>query len=104
MNCSPARYAPGTLFWRETIMGHNDHIDIDLHERLNELEAMQELERGSKELGIARFVADNGISALSEKQLYLWNTKIAEIVYQPLTEEEKLRKVLDDDRSYDFSE
>jgi hypothetical protein len=40
-------------------MGHNDHIDFELHDRIKELLDQGHFEKGTKEYGIALFVVDN---------------------------------------------
>ncbi len=78
-------------------MGHNDHIDSDLAERIDHFIESLELEPGTKEHGIARFVADNGISALSPKQKVIWEKVIVPIIEQPMNDEERMRRAMERD-------
>lgn len=78
-------------------MGWNDHIDFDLHERINDRLEEGLFEEGTKEYGIARKVADEGLSSLSEKQRYVWDTAIVPIFERPVTLEEKMQKAIRED-------
>lgn len=78
-------------------MGHNDHIDFELHERIQHFTDTGELEPGTKEHGIALFVADNGLSALSPAQRTVWDKGIAPIIYQPMNDEERLEQIRRED-------
>lgn len=78
-------------------MGHNDHIDFELHDRVQHFVDAGDLEPGTKEHGIALFVIDNGLSALSPKQRTVWDKAIAPIIYKPMNEEERRREILDKD-------
>jgi hypothetical protein len=78
-------------------MGHNDHIDFELHDRIEELLAQGHFEAGTKEHGVALFYADNGYSALSPKQRVLFDKAIAPILETPINDEERLHKALEQD-------
>lgn len=78
-------------------MGHNDHIDFALIERIEHFTESGELEPGTKEHGIALFVADNGIDALSPKQRTVWDKAIAPILARPMNAEERMQRATERD-------
>ncbi len=57
-------------------MGHNDHIDYDLLEAINDLIDEGYLEEGTSAFGIAQFLIHNSYEDLSEKQKYVYEKEI----------------------------
>jgi hypothetical protein len=49
-------------------MGHNDHIDFDLHEAIQDLVDEGHLEEGTPAYGIAQQLITQGWESLSERQ------------------------------------
>lgn len=78
-------------------MGHNDHIDFELLQRIEHFAESGELEPGTKEHGIALFVVDNGVDALSPKQRTVWDRAIAPILAKPMNADERMRRALERD-------
>ncbi|SCX00823.1 hypothetical protein DSM25558_0184 [Agrobacterium sp. DSM 25558] len=78
-------------------MGHNDHIDFDMIERIEHFTGTGELEPGTREHGIALFVADNGVDALSPKQRTVWDKAIVPILSQPMNDEERMQLAIERD-------
>jgi hypothetical protein len=79
-------------------MGHNDHIDFELYDRIQELLDQGYFEEGTMEYGIALFVVDNGVEALSPKQRVVWEKGIIPILKNPINDEEAMKQTLDEDR------
>jgi hypothetical protein len=79
-------------------MGHNDHVDFDLYDRIKELLNLGHFEEGTMEYGIALFVVDNGVDALSPKQRVVWEKGIVPILGKPINDEEEFRVAADEDR------
>lgn len=78
-------------------MGHNDRIDFEFLERIEHFAGTGELEPGTTEHGIALFVADNGVEALSPKQRAVWDKSIAPILAQPMNDEERMQQAIERD-------
>ncbi|HEV7339839.1 MAG TPA: hypothetical protein VGO06_27985 [Bosea sp. (in: a-proteobacteria)] len=57
-------------------MGHNDHIDFDLHELIQDLIDEGELEENSDAHGVARQVIHQGYDSLSPKQRTLYDAVV----------------------------
>lgn len=55
-------------------MGHNDHIDFDLHEQIEDLVHCSMLEEGSVPYGIAQKVIHDGYDSLTQNQRYHYDT------------------------------
>jgi hypothetical protein len=85
-------------------MGHNDHIDFELHDRIKELLDQGHFEKGTMEYGIALFVVDNGESALSAKQRVVWEKGIIPILSKPINDEEEFQMAADEDRQREHFE
>lgn len=57
-------------------MGHNDHIDFQLHDAIEDLVDEGLIEDRSKEYGVAQQVIHSGYDSLSIKQRVLYNAVI----------------------------
>jgi hypothetical protein len=53
-------------------MGHNDHINLDLHEAIEDLLGEGHIEKPSKEYGVAQQVISQGEDSLTPKQRVVW--------------------------------
>jgi hypothetical protein len=53
-------------------MGHNDHINFDLHEAIEDLLAEGHIEKPSNEYGVAQQVISQGEGSLTPKQRVVW--------------------------------
>ncbi|MDB5559858.1 MAG: hypothetical protein JWQ36_2792 [Enterovirga sp.] len=49
-------------------MGHNDHIDFEFHERIQDLVDKGDLEEGTPAYGVAQQVIHSGFETLTPKQ------------------------------------
>lgn len=57
-------------------MGHNDHIDFDLHERIRDLVDEGDLEEGAAAFGVAQQVIHQGYESLTERQCAVYNSHV----------------------------
>jgi len=57
-------------------MGHNSHIDFELHERIEDLVASGLLDQESDAYRISQQVIDRGYTSLSEKQKYIYDSVV----------------------------
>ncbi len=57
-------------------MGHNDHIDFQFHDAIEDLVDEGLIEDRSKEYGVAQQVIHSGYDSLSIKQRVLYNAVI----------------------------
>jgi hypothetical protein len=61
-------------------MGHNDHIDFELHDAIEDLVAEGVLEKGTPAYGIAQQIIDQGWGSLSEKQRWVFEKQVAPLL------------------------
>jgi len=57
-------------------MGHNDHIDLELHDDIEDLVAEGLLDAESDAYGVAQQVIHRGYDSLSEKQRAVWDLHV----------------------------
>ncbi len=57
-------------------MGHNDHIDFELYDAIEDLVAEGEIEENSKAHGIARQVIHQGYDSLSDAQKWIYDREV----------------------------
>jgi len=63
-------------------MGHNDHIDFELNDDIEELVDSLVLEVGTKEYGVAQQVIHQGHSSLTPKQQVVWDKGVFPLLKQ----------------------
>jgi hypothetical protein len=78
-------------------MGHNDHIDFELHDDIEDLVAEGLLDEGSVAYGIARQVIDQGYDSLSAKQRAIWDREIGPALKKRKDDLEMRRRMGDPD-------
>lgn len=59
-------------------MGHNDHIDFELNDALQDLLDENYFDEDSKEYEIIQLIIENGKYSLSDEQQNIFNTTIAD--------------------------
>jgi hypothetical protein len=57
-------------------MGHNDHINFELHDDIEDLVAEGLLDADSAGYGVAQQVINQGYASLSEKQGAVWDINV----------------------------
>jgi hypothetical protein len=57
-------------------MGHNDHIDFELLESINDLVDEGLIEEGTPAHGIAQQVIHSGYDSLSPKQIFVYEREV----------------------------
>lgn len=57
-------------------MGHNSHIDLELHDDIEDLVAEGLLEKESAAYGIAQQVIDRGYDSLTQTQKGVWDARV----------------------------
>jgi hypothetical protein len=77
-------------------MGHNDHIDFDLYQGLQEALARGYLNEDvhKSEIGIAKQVIDRGIESLSSKQRFLYDKTILPALVASANDAEVEEKII----------
>jgi hypothetical protein len=61
-------------------MGHNDHIDEELSELLEQLIEDGEIKEGTAAFGITKLVIDGGLAVLSDKQRHVYDKFVAPLL------------------------
>lgn len=74
-------------------MGYNDHIDFELHERIEELVDEGEIEEGTPAYGVAQQVIHQGYDSLSSKQRALYDAVVGPAL-ERLAKEHKMRQII----------
>jgi hypothetical protein len=78
---------------RSVQMGHNDHIDSELHDAIQDLVAGSLLEEGTPAYGIAQQVIAQGWDSLSDKQRCVYQ-KHVEPLLQKRGEELRIQEII----------
>jgi alpha-amylase/alpha-mannosidase (GH57 family) len=73
-------------------LGHNDHIDLELSDSINELVDSGEIQKGTPAFGVAQQVIHSGYDSLSQNQKSVYDNHVVPALRR-LAEENEANRV-----------